>query len=179
MSTHHTTATPARRTMAALAAAGAGLALATAPVSAAPPGEVPLGVFHCSDGTTIAPVGKTVPGFMHTAVGFLDGRAVAPRWFTGQESGTLTITNGEFAGDEVPFNVTWSEAPNGRRAAAPNLTALVGCASDPAPNMFSLTLDQDAIDYTGIDSRYLGADADVDSTLVVSVHLGANQLAHR
>ena len=95
------------------------------------------------------------------------------------ESGTLTITSGEFAGDVVPFNVTWSEAPNGRRAAVPNLTALVGCASDPAPNMFSLTLDQSALDYTGIDSRYLGADADVDSTLVVSVYLGANQLAHR
>lgn len=73
----------------------------------------------------------------------------------------------------------FSEAVNGKPASAPRLDALLRCSSGPQPNAFSLTLDEAAIAYIGIDPKYLGANADVDSSLEFSVYLKPNQLAHR
>ncbi len=177
MRIHPMTRTRAGRALAA-AAAGAALA-ATAGTAAASPAEVPLGQFTCTDGTTITPVGKDVPGFARTSVGFVEGRALAPRWFAGEESGTMTVTSGPHVGDVVTFSVGFSEPANGRPAAAPTLATLMRCSSDPQVDEFSVTLDEGAIAYTGIDPMYLGATADVEASLVFSVFVQPTQLAHR
>jgi hypothetical protein len=160
--------------------ASAALALFAIPtVSAASPGAVPLGDFTCSDGSQISPVAKAVPGFMHTQVGFVNGKAVAPRWFSGEEEGTITITSGVYAGDEQSYTDSFSGPANGRRATEPDLGALTECSSGPVEDSFSITIDQESLDITGIDSKYLGATADIVAVREFAVYLQPRQLTHR
>jgi hypothetical protein len=153
--------------------------LAVPPANAAPPGVIPLGDFACSDGSSISPVAKDVPGFMHSDIGFVDGRAIAPRWFSGAESGLITITSGSDKGAKVPYSATFSGPANGRRDTEPDLAALTRCTSGPENDAFSITIDQETIDFTRIDRKYLGATADVAAARELSVYLQPRQLAHR
>jgi hypothetical protein len=160
--------------------ASSALALLAVPTAnAAAPGVIPLGDFACSDGSSISPVAKDVAGFMHSDIGFVDGRAIAPRWFSGEESGVITITSGSYKEAEVPYSASFSGPANGRRGTEPDLAALTRCTSGPEYDEFSITIDRETIEFTRIDPKYLGATADVAATRDLSVYLQPQQLAHR
>jgi hypothetical protein len=167
------------RTLTIVGASAALALLAVPTVSTASPGAVPLGDYTCSDGSHISPVAKDVPGFMHTQVGFVNGRAVAPRWFSGAEEGTVTITSGAYKGDRHSYTDSFSGPANGRRATEPDLGALTECSSGPVEDAFSITVDQQSLDVTGIDSKYLGATADIVAVREFAVYLQPGQLTHR
>lgn len=160
--------------------ASAALALLIGPAAnATPPGDVPLGDFTCTDGSHISPVAKDVPGFMHSTVGFVGGKAIAPRWFSGREEGTVTITSGPYTGDTLPFADSSSGPANGGRVTQPDLGALTRCSTGSVAESFSITIDQEALAITGIDPMYLWATADVVAIREFSVYLQPQQLAHR
>jgi hypothetical protein len=170
-----------RPTLAA-AAIGAAVALlcAATPAVAGTDATVPLGTFICSDGTTIEPAAKDVPGFTHASVGFIGGRAVAPRWFTISQSGTLVITgNSDYINDVVPFTIDEGESPNGRATVAPDLSRLTACTSPEDFNEFDLTLDAETVGFLRIDAKYIDAEAHAEFTAQYAVYLSPNQLAHR
>jgi hypothetical protein len=167
------------RRLTVVGASSALVLLAVPTANATPPGVIPLGDFTCSDGSSISPVAKDVPGFMHSEVGFVNGRAIAPRWFSGQESGMITMTSGSYEGDKVPYSASFSGPANGRRDTEPDLAALTKCSSDPVNDTFSITIDQETIDFTKIDPKYLGATADVAAVRDFAVYLQPGQLAHR
>jgi hypothetical protein len=160
--------------------ASAALALLIGPAAnATPPGDVPLGDFTCTDGSHISPVAKDLPGFMHSKVGFVGGQAIAPRWFSDEEQGTVTITKGAYMGDTMSFAGSSSGPANGARVTQPDLGDLTRCATGSVADSFSITIDQEALAITGIDSKYLGATADVFAVREFSVYLQPQQLAHR
>jgi hypothetical protein len=164
------------------AAIGAAFALlcAATPAVAGTDATVPLGTFICGNGTTIEPLGKDVPGFQHASFGFLDGKAVAPRWFTIHQEGTLVITgSSDYVDDVVPFTVDESESPNGKSTAEPDPSRLVECASPEESMEFDLTLDAGTVAFLGIDQKYVDANAHADFMAQYSVYLSPTQLAHR
>ena len=58
-------------------------------------------------------------------------------------------------------------------------TNLVRCVGDVVSDSFELVVDQEKVDFLGIDSKYLGATVRVDTQFTDTVYLEPVQLAHR
>lgn len=152
--------------------------LMAVPASANPQATAPYGTFTCSDGRTFDVFGIAVPRFP-AQVGFVDGRGIVARWFVSSDRGSLTILDGDYAGDVISFDSHVSGPLNHSRRATPlDLANFTSCTSEGSQDYQSV-LTQSDIDILGLEAKYLGASARVVDASSTIVWVSPVQFAHR
>ena len=165
-------------TAAAVLTAASAVGLGAAPAAANPQATAPYGTFTCSDGRTVDIFGIAVPQFP-TQVGFIGGKGAVARWFGVQDIGSVTILDGAHEGEVFANdNAFTGPANHSRRASLPDLSMLATCTGTDDYS-YHFAMDQESVDFLGLDSSYLGAQAHVEGTSSTTVWINPVQLAHR
>jgi hypothetical protein len=162
------------------------LTLAAGGASAAslnPRATVSLAQLSCPGGQVLDVYGIANGGQpVHATNGFVVGGAIAARWSTGEDTGTITIADGVHAGESIPYDEVFA-GPVGTSAGrkpAPDLSRLVACTSISDPTFeWTGTLSQEDIDFLGLAADYVGAAYSVTGSRTFTVYLVPEQLAHR
>jgi hypothetical protein len=159
-------------------ASGAGF---TTSASANPQATVPLAHLDCANQQSYDVYGVESNGFLnHASVGIIGGKGIAAKWFVGNDTGVLTISHN--GGDvAVPYDNTFASAggTESRRTPEPDLTRLTECSAPGEAYTDGGVLDQDLIDYLGLDPMYLGDSFTVAGTYTFTVYVNTVQLSHR
>ena len=162
----------------ALGALLAGSVVVATPAVANSQATSPYGTFTCSDGRTFDIFGMPVLRFP-SQVGFINDKAVVARWLDTLESGSVTVLDGVYVGQVIPFENSFSGPINrSRRASLTNLSELASCSTWEQYS-YTFVMDEERAGYLGLDATYVGALVAATGSSTVTVWINAEQLAHR
>jgi len=141
---------------------------------AAPPSAQYDGTYACSNGQSI-----DVFVSNHSLVGYVDGRGVAPRAFQLISDVSLEVQDGAYAGDVISLGVdSGITGPNGKSTNPQTLTGTSTCVQSFSGDI-EFVVDQGAVDFFGIDPKYLGSTVSGSENASITVYVTTQQLQHR
>ena len=141
---------------------------------AAPPSAQFDGTYTCSNGQSI-----DVFVSNHSLVGYVDGRGVVPRAFQFISDVSLEVQDGAYAGDVISLAVdSGISGPNGKPANGQTLTGTSTCVQSFSGDI-EFVVDQGAVDFLGLDPKYLGSTVTGSEDASITVYVTTQQLEHR
>ena len=160
-------------TATALLAIGA-IPLTAGAASAAPPSAQLDGTYVCSTGQSFD---VYVSGT--SLVGYVDGRGVAPRAFHFTSRLQLTVQDGPYAGDVITASVdSGVTGPSGDAVKPVALQGTSTCTQSVTQGV-EFVVDQEAVNFFGIDAKYLGATVTGTESASITVFVTMELLLHR
>jgi hypothetical protein len=163
-----------RRSTAVVMVALGSIAVLAPGARAAPPSAQFDGTYTCSNGQSI-----DVFVSNHSLVGYVDGRGVAPRAFQFISDVSLEVQDGAFAGDVISLGVdSGISGPSGKPTNGQTLTGTSTCVQSFSGDI-EFVVDQGAVDFLGIDPKYLGSTVSGSEDASITVYVTTQQLQHR
>jgi hypothetical protein len=162
-----------RRLAAAMLVTLGGFVMLSPSAEAAPPTAQPDGTYVCSNGQSYFVFVNE-----HSLVGYVDGRGVAPRAFRFTSHLSLVVQDGPYAGDVISADVdSGVTGPNEQPIRSP----LVGTSTcvQTSSDQVEFTIDQETVDFFGIDPKYLGFTVIGTEDASITVWVTTQLLQHR
>lgn len=152
----------------------ASLALAAPSAQAAPPSAQFDGTYTCSNGQSYV-----VYVSQHSLVGYIDGKGVAPRAFQFTSQLSLEVQDGPYSGDLITGGVESPLAgPNNQPIRDVALKGTSTCVQTFSGDI-EFVVDQEAVDFFGIDAKYLGSTVSGTEDASITVFITSSMLEHR
>lgn len=157
---------------------GGGLLLA-APAQAAPSTATQYVPISCTDGSS--GVAQVDSRGLPSRSAWIDGRGIAPRAFSRDESGTAVLADGTVVSYAMvsPPSVDAGRMGITVSRSAASLSGTTACSTPTEDFEISLVLSADDTAFLGIDSSYAGTEAHVAGHGATTVYLPTTQLQAR
>jgi hypothetical protein len=163
-----------RRFAAVVMVALGSIAVLAPGAQAAPPSAQFDGTYTCSNGQSIDVFVNN-----HSLVGYVDGKGVAPRAFRFISDVSLEVQDGAYAGDVISQGVdSGISGPSGKPTNGQTLTGTSACVKFFSGEI-EFVIDQGAVDFLGIDPKYLGSTVSGSEDSSITVYVTTQQLQHR
>jgi len=157
-----------------LVAAFGAFAFVAPSAQAAPPTAQFDGTYTCTNGQSYE-----VYVSEHSLVGYVDGKAVAPRAFQFTSMLTLVVVDGPYAGDVITVAADSGVTGAGNRPVNSHALSGTSACTQAISDEVEFVVGEEEVGFFGIDPKYLGSSVSGTEEGSITVWITTNQLARR